>query len=106
VARLRVRPSDIEFEVQPGESVFEAAERNGYRWPTVCGGVGSCTTCYAVVVEGAGNASDISPFEREGLARIELPPQVDGARVRLACQLTVSGDVTVVRSGVRPRKTS
>lgn len=100
---LHVRPSGIEFEVEPDESIFTAAERHGYRWPTICGGVGSCTTCYAVIVEGAENSSEISRFEREGLGRIDLPPTADG-EVRLACQLTISGDVTVVRSGVRPLK--
>jgi ferredoxin, 2Fe-2S len=103
MALLRVRPSGIEFDVEPDESIFSAAERNGYRWPTICGGIGSCTTCFAVVVEGAENSSDISRFECEGLSRIDLPPAVEG-EVRLACQLTISGDVTVVRSGVRPLK--
>jgi ferredoxin len=105
MARLRVRPSGIEFDVGLDESVFSAAERHGYRWPTVCGGVGSCTTCFAVVVEGAENSSGVSRFEREGLSRIDLPPDIAG-EVRLACQLTISGDVTVVRSGVRPRRTT
>jgi adenylate cyclase len=103
MATVHVRPSGIEFAVEADESIFEAAERAGYRWPTVCGGVGSCTTCFAIVTDGVENSSEISPFEREGLGRIDVPASEPG-QLRLACQLRISGDVTVLRSGVRPRR--
>ena len=104
VARVTVRPAGVEFDVLDGESLFDAAAREGYRWPTVCGGIGSCTTCYAVVVEGQAHLAAPTRFELEGLSRLDVPPGTPEGEVRLACQVTVDGDVTVVRSGVRARK--
>ena len=100
-----MRPSGIEFEVRDDETVFEAAARHGIRWPTVCGGLGSCTTCYVLIADGHDNVSEVSRFEQEGLSRIDLPVG-EMSEVRLACQLRISGDVSVVRSGVRPRRKS
>lgn len=54
-----------------------------------CRGHGTCGTC-AVAVEGA--VSESVPRERR---RLSLPPHdVDGG-LRLSCQTTVEGDVTV-----------
>ncbi len=80
--------------------------RGGYSpeaWCTGC--VTRPPTCYAVLIEGRERSSEIFRFEREGLTRIELAPATEGD-VRLACQLTISGDMTELRSGVRPLKRS
>jgi ferredoxin len=39
------------FRVEPGESLLEAAEREGYAWPYACRG-GACANCAVVVREG------------------------------------------------------
>ena len=52
---VAVRPSDVEIEVRDGEDLFSAAQRLGYRWPTVCGGKGTCRTCFVQVEEGGGS---------------------------------------------------
>ena len=39
------------FRVQPGDSVLEAAEREGYAWPYACRG-GACANCAVVVRKG------------------------------------------------------
>ncbi|WP_277555333.1 2Fe-2S iron-sulfur cluster-binding protein [Halobaculum limi] len=54
-----------------------------------CHGFGSCGTC-AVRVDGA--VSD--PTRRERL-RLRVPPHDPESGLRLACQTTVEGDVTV-----------
>lgn len=55
-----------------------------------CGGVGKCTTCQVVVVEG--KASPMTAQEQETLRAREL----DGvAGLRLSCQMTMAADLTV-----------
>jgi ferredoxin len=39
------------FEVEPGESLLEAAENRGYVWPFACRG-GACANCAIKLVEG------------------------------------------------------
>ncbi|WP_449351030.1 2Fe-2S iron-sulfur cluster-binding protein [Streptomyces shaanxiensis] len=55
--RVAVRPLGVELEVLDGEDLFTAAQRLGYRWPTLCGGKGTCRTCFVQVDEGAENCS-------------------------------------------------
>ncbi|WP_055716138.1 2Fe-2S iron-sulfur cluster-binding protein [Streptomyces torulosus] len=98
--RVAVRPSDVELDVLDGEDVFSAAGRLGYRWPTVCGGQGTCRTCFVRIEEGAENCSPVDPLEREGIEALRMP--VDGL-TRLACRLRVEGPVTVIKRGVRRR---
>lgn len=56
-----------------------------------CRGHGTCGTC-AVRVDGA--VSDPTAAE---LRRLRLPPHHPEAGLRLACQISVLGDVTVVK---------
>lgn len=96
-----VRPSGVAFELADGEPLLRAAERYGYRWPTLCGGQGTCRTCFVQVEDGESDCSQIGQLEREGIEALRRP--VDG-RTRLACQLTVAGGpVTVIKRGVRRR---
>jgi 2Fe-2S ferredoxin len=101
VPKVTVMPLGVAFEVEDGESVFHAAEEAGYRWPTVCGGMGSCRTCYMWVLEGADNFEEPDDWEQEGLEDLASTAPVD-AGVRLACQARVHGDATVRKTGVKP----
>lgn len=97
---VRVLPSEIEIEVLPGESLMAAAQRQGYRWPTVCGGQGTCRTCFVRVESGQEGCATVDDLEEEGIEALRRP--VDG-RTRLACQLRINqGPVTVTKRGVRP----
>lgn len=98
IGRVTVAPSGVVLEVGEHETVFAAARRNGYWWPTVCGGLGTCRTCLLAVSDGAQNCAPAGELEREGLATLGRAP--DG-QTRLACQLRVNGPVTVVKRGVR-----
>ena len=93
-----MQPADIRLEPEPGESVFAAAGRAGYRWPTVCGGQGTCRTCVMVVESGRENCSVIEDLEAEGLDALK---EAKDGQYRLACQTRVTGDVTVTKRGVR-----
>lgn len=94
-----VQPKGVELALKQGETVFDGARRLGYSWPTVCGGQGTCSTCYMSVADGSENLSEPSAYEREGLERLDIPEGPNP--VRLACQAKVFGDVTVTKRGVR-----
>ena len=100
MALVRVEPRGIDLEVLEGESIMAAAQRSGYRWPTVCGGKGSCRTCFLTVLDGAEHLSAIEPLEREGLDTLSGVVR-EFEKVRLACQVRAHGDATVSKRGVR-----
>ena len=103
MAIARVEPARVELDVLAGESIMTAAVRAGYRWPTVCGGQGTCRTCFFEVVEGGAHLSPVEPLEKEGLDSLGPVPG-DGLERRLACQARVlTGTVTVRKRGVRPQ---
>ena len=91
-------PADAVVVVDPGESLMAAATRHGWFWPTVCGGDCECGTCWVVVEEGAEHCSAMEEAERATLAKGMKGNQ---PRVRLACQVRVSGPVVVTRRSVR-----
>ncbi|QSG06632.1 ferredoxin Fer [Halapricum desulfuricans] len=53
----RARRADLDaeahgqFTVEPGETLLEAAENNGFAWPFACRG-GACTNCAVAIVDG------------------------------------------------------
>jgi len=100
-ARVTVHPGGAEFEVEADETVFVAARRQGYRWPTICGGKATCTACHMLVLDGA---EHLSPPARRESERLEMLGRIVDSRGpwRLACQTSISGDVEVEKAGVRP----
>lgn len=100
--RVRVEPSEVEFEVEPGSSVMGAAETAGYYWPTICGGRAECAACYMTVLEGGSDLDPIGNLERAGITLLPERVQTDPA-TRLACQAKGAAGLLVVRKrGVRP----
>jgi ferredoxin, 2Fe-2S len=59
-------------------------------WMFACGGKGRCTTCKMIVLKGWENMSSFSiaelSYQDKGLL---------GKSERLACQTTISGDITI-----------
>jgi ferredoxin, 2Fe-2S len=100
-ATVHVEPAGIDIEVNQDESVMHAAERQGYRWPTVCHGQAICTTCFFEVVAGSEHLTPPQALERNALAQSPITQAVPG-EVRLACQARVTGPVTLRKRGVRP----
>ena len=98
---VHVEPAGILLAVGDGETVMHAAERLGYRWPTVCHGQAVCTTCFFEVVDGGEHLTAMSRVERAALASSPVVTLGHGL-VRLACQAGVTGDVSLRKRGVRP----
>jgi ferredoxin, 2Fe-2S len=99
---VAVEPSGICLDVSEGETIMGAAERSGYRWPTLCHGGGTCSICWVEVTAGDDHLSAMKDDERETLGLLSRRLRATRA-VRLACQARVEGDVIVRKPGVRPK---
>ncbi|MGX9787793.1 2Fe-2S iron-sulfur cluster-binding protein [Mycobacterium sp. MMS18-G62] len=99
---MRVEPVGVEIEVRRGESLIKAAWRAGYSWPTLCYGVGRCTACQCEVVEGLHLLSARTEAENQLLHDLHRRVRrADPRRIRLACQVEISGDVVIRKAGVK-----
>ena len=99
---VHVDPSGICVQVEPGETLMAAAERQGLRWPTLCHGQAICTAC-AIVVTGDPDAfQPPEPLENKGLELFAGRSFYLDKVVRLACQSRPVTDTTVTKRGVRP----
>jgi len=101
---VRVEPVGASIEVRPGETLMAAAERHGYRWPTICHGQAICTAC-AFVLEGSTDAFEPpEPVELKGLQTFAGRTYYHDKYIRLACQARPVSDTVVTKRGVRPRR--
>jgi ferredoxin, 2Fe-2S len=99
---VHVEPIGVTFELGPDETLIAAAWREGYYWPTVCGGRGECTACHVVVEDGVANAVPAGRLESLVLAPV-IAKRDPRLIIRLACQLKVRGPVRVHKKAVRRR---
>lgn len=97
-----MEPLGVEFDVQPSESVIQAAWRAGYQWPTTCWGQAECGVCAMEILEGV---EFLGPAEKLESDRLRSLPRREGSGRRLACQtrMVADGSVTVRKPGVRAR---
>lgn len=65
-------------------------QENHIDWMHTCGGKGRCTTCKVVILDGGDNLGPLSAAEVKYLNAGGL-----GMNERLACQMTIHGDVTI-----------
>jgi 2Fe-2S ferredoxin len=101
MAIVRIDGSNVEIDVRAGESVAEAAWRQGYVWPTKCWGQRECMQCFVRIKDGEEN---IVPAGEEELyaMRTLFPPRLRSPMVRLGCCIEVSGDgVVLEKKGVQ-----
>jgi 2Fe-2S ferredoxin len=97
-----VDPVGAELEIEPGETIIEAAWRLGYKWPTVCFGQAICTACHFEVLSGGEHLTPVGDEERDVIEHhLSVPRGRDRTRLRLACRAQATGDVTVRKKGVR-----
>lgn len=80
---------DETFEVPVGASLLDACEENGAPVPFSCTS-GVCGTCAIVITEGADQVDPITDDEESTLSFT-----TDEAGARLACMLTVNGDIEI-----------
>jgi len=95
-ARVLLLPSAIisvsvngrsQFDAKAGGKLLAALAGQGIAIPAACGGAGTCGLCRVLVMSGGGEAL---PTERSRISRSDL---AKGAR--LACQVTLRGDIAV-----------
>ena len=100
--RVTVLPAGIELEVRDGESVAEAAWRQGYIWPTQCYGQADCITCFTKIVGGELCAQPAEELELDAI-RFKMSSRMrTNSLVRLGCQLRVTGeDLVLEKVGFR-----
>lgn len=99
---MRVEPAGIDIDVRPGETLMQAAWRAGYQWPTLCFAMGRCTACQCEVLDGIHHLSERTDVEVGLLGTLDRRVRrANPRRVRLACQVTTSGDLTVRKPGVK-----
>ena len=99
---VTVEPAGLTIEVAPGESLAQAAWRQGYQWPTTCWGEAQCMVCAVRVTTGEGAAEPATGEEEEAIAA-RMPHFRRQPGTRLACRLVVTGDGLVVeKAGVQP----
>lgn len=85
--RLHFQPSDKEFRVPPGVTVFDAASWNGIAIDSTCGGHGTCKKCKVRIMDGSIpiSALDIRAFTGDELR----------SGWRLACRAQAMGDLQI-----------
>jgi 2Fe-2S ferredoxin len=100
---VRVEPGGFDLEVDPGETIIEAAWRLGFSWPTACYAQATCTSCFVEVLDGEQHLSPVGEEERDALDhRFSGRARVDMTRIRLACRARPRGEVRVRKPGVSP----
>ena len=81
-----IEPIGEQIDVEDGQTILQAALRQGVWLPFACGH-GTCATCKVQVLEGDVEVGDASPFALMDIER-------DEGKV-LACCATVESDVTI-----------
>lgn len=83
---------DQTADTEPGETILQASLRAAIPHAHACGGNARCSTCRVQIVEGLDACTPRNDRETELAARLHFAPEI-----RLACQTTIEGDVTLRR---------
>ena len=87
MAEVTFLPAGVVVTAASGESLFEAARRNGVAIATACVGQATCGLCRVKVVAGEHNLTDFGAAERRHLGNVYFI-----TRQRLACQARLLSD--------------
>src|SRR2546422_11073782 len=79
-------------EAEPAETILQASLRSGIPHAHACGGNARCSTCRVLVLEGLEHCDPPNEKERVLADRLHFT-----AEIRLACQTTISKEVTLRR---------
>lgn len=88
--KVKFVPENKEVEIKSGQTVMDAAHKNGVVIRSTCNGMPSCAECRVKVIEGDWNCN---PPSRKELSLIGSGYYID--QRRLSCQLLCFGDVTI-----------
>ena len=97
---VRVEPSGISWRAAEGDLLMESARAEDLWWPNQCDMQCRCAGCFVIVIEGGEHLSEMGRSEREALLEQRGRRALEEP-VRLACQVSVHGPVTVRKTGVR-----
>lgn len=92
MSRVHYLPDDKTVAIEPAESILQASLRTGIPHTHVCAGNARCSTCRVLIVAGVEHCAPRNAQERQMADRLHFGPDI-----RLACQTTVTGDVTLRR---------
>jgi adenylate cyclase len=92
MARIIYHNEDKVVEVDATTSILQASLQNGIPHTHVCGGNARCSTCRVLILEGLEFCCQRNEKEQKMAERRHFSPNV-----RLACQTTLHGDVTLRR---------
>jgi ferredoxin len=94
--RVHFLAEDLLVEAPAGTPLTDVADASGADITFGCRS-GSCGTCRVRVVRGLEHCSPMTAEERDFLAGLDV-----AADQRLACQVTVQGDVDIEYLGIDP----
>ena len=86
--KINVNDGHKIIETLTGQSLFKALEDHKILLPTICGGEGLCGCCKVSVTDG--DAGPLTTSERDQLTHSQIE-----RGVRLGCQVTLRGDLSV-----------
>lgn len=89
---LLILPEKLRVETLPGETLLDAALRNGIAHAHACGGHAHCSTCRIEVLVGIDDCSPRSTAEQSLADRLRFD-----RTLRLACQTVPQADLTIRR---------
>ena len=85
-------PDDRHIEAADGETILTASLRADIPHAHACGGMARCSTCRVLLLDGAEMCGPRTPPEEKLAEQLHF-----GDNVRLACQTTVHGDLSIRR---------
>jgi ferredoxin len=86
--KIRFTRENIEIEIQPGQTILQAAKAAGAPEGDRCGGVCACSTCHVYVTKGFDALSEIADEEFDILDKAFDVRSTS----RLGCQAKLEGD--------------
>lgn len=89
---IHFEPDGKEVEVETSETILHASLRGGIPHAQACGGNAHCSTCRVIIREGLEHCAPPNALEQKMAERLNFSQSV-----RLACQTTVDGDVSLRR---------
>lgn len=90
--KVQTLPDNQAIDIASSETLLDAMIDAEIPITYACGGHAHCSTCRVMILEGAKHCSPLTPAEEELAKSLQFP-----VHIRLACQTTVTGDVSIRR---------
>ena len=88
--KIKFLPQNVEFDIEPHQSVMELAHSKGIYIKSICNGEPSCTECRVRILEGENHVIPPLNNEKDLIGTGYFLDQR-----RLSCQLKCYGDVVI-----------